>query len=321
MRILIIKTSSMGDVIQTLPALTDSMLTLPNPRFDWVVEEDFSEIPGWHPAVHKVIPVALRRWRKNWFSHKIRQEREKFKHTVQLNKYDAIIDAQGLIKSAWFITRLAKGIRHGGDFHSAKESLSSLVYDKRHRIHKKQHAVERMRLLFSKSLNYSMPQMDANYAIIDFFSNQASQDSKKNLVFLHATTQKNKHWPEKNWRRLISSMDVNGLNIKLPWGTNDEWQRAKRLAKGFSYVEVLPKLSLEELAHILINSRAVVSVDTGLSHLASALNQPNITLYGPTNHELIGNYGYNQISLCSSDKHMDTLTASMVQKELEKVIR
>ncbi|VFP78910.1 Lipopolysaccharide heptosyltransferase 1 [Candidatus Erwinia haradaeae] len=321
MRILIIKTSSMGDVIQTLPALTDSMLTLPNIRFDWVVEEDFSEIPGWHPAVDKVIPVALRRWRKNWFSHQIRQEREKFKHAVQLNKYDAIIDAQGLIKSAWFITRLTRGIRHGSDFLSAKESLSSLVYDKRHIIHKKQHAVKRMRILFSKSLNYIMPQINANYAIIDFFAKKASQDSKKYLVFLHATTRKNKHWPEKNWRKLINSIDGNGLHIKLPWGTNDEWQRAKRLARGFNYVEVLPKMSLEELAHILTNSRAVVSVDTGLSHLAAALDQPNITLYGPTNHELIGKYGYNQISLCSLDKHMDTLTSAMVQKELEKVIK
>ncbi|VFP88691.1 lipopolysaccharide heptosyltransferase RfaC [Candidatus Erwinia haradaeae] len=320
MRVLIIKTSSMGDVIHSLPALTDAMLMLTNTRFDWVVEEDFSEIPSWHPAVYKVIPVAIRRWRKNWFSYQVRKERERFRNELQLNKYDVIIDAQGLIKSAWLITRLAQGIRHGGDFLSVKESLSSLIYDKRHLIKKKQHAVQRIRVLFSKSLNYLLPTTYADYSISHCFSKSHNKDTNQYLVFLHSTTRTSKHWPEHNWRELITSIHNNGLHIKLPWGADHERQRAKRLAQGFNYVEILPKLSLEKLASILVNARAIVSVDTGLSHLASALNRPNITLYGPTNHKLIGINGYNQIALCSSDKKMGTLTTNIVKNALEKVI-
>ena len=115
MHVLIVKTSSMGDVLHTLPALTDAMNALPDIRFDWVVEEGFSQIPSWHPAVDKVIPVAIRRWRKNWFGSDTRQERCDFKRVVQQRHYDLVIDAQGLIKSAARITRIAKGVGHGPD--------------------------------------------------------------------------------------------------------------------------------------------------------------------------------------------------------------
>lgn len=115
MQVLIVKTSSMGDVLHTLPALTDAMQAIPGIRFDWVVEESFSQIPTWHPAVDRVIPVAIRRWRKNWFGSETRQQRCDFKRVVQERNYDAVIDAQGLIKSAALITRIAKGSKHGQD--------------------------------------------------------------------------------------------------------------------------------------------------------------------------------------------------------------
>lgn len=99
MRVLIVKTSSMGDVLHTLPALTDAMRAIPGIRFDWVVEEGFAQIPSWHEAVDRVIPVAIRRWRKAWFSAPIKAERKDFRDAVQSVKYDAIIDAQGLVKA------------------------------------------------------------------------------------------------------------------------------------------------------------------------------------------------------------------------------
>lgn len=136
MRVLIVKTSSMGDVLHTLPALTDAMQAIPGIRFDWVVEEGFTQIPGWHPAVDRVIPVAIRRWRKNWFGSETRQQRCDFKREVQSRTYDAVIDAQGLIKSAALITRVAKGEKHGQDCKSAREPFASWFYNQRHEIDK-----------------------------------------------------------------------------------------------------------------------------------------------------------------------------------------
>lgn len=108
MRVLIVKTSSMGDVLHTLPALTDAAQAIPGIRFDWVVEEGFAQIPSWHKSVERVIPVAIRRWRKAWFSAPIKAERQTFREAVQAVKYDAIIDAQGLVKSAALVTRGAR---------------------------------------------------------------------------------------------------------------------------------------------------------------------------------------------------------------------
>ncbi|HDT6547156.1 TPA: lipopolysaccharide heptosyltransferase RfaC [Kluyvera ascorbata] len=313
MRVLIVKTSSMGDVLHTLPALTDAMRAIPDIRFDWVVEEGFAQIPSWHEAVDRVIPVAIRRWRKAWFSAPIKAERKAFRDAIQAVKYDAIIDAQGLVKSAALVTRLAHGIKHGMDWSSAREPLASLFYNRRHHIAKQQHAVERTRELFAKSLGYTKPETQGDYAIAQHFVGALTPAEAPYCVFLHATTRDDKHWPEENWRELIRLLGERGLRIKLPWGAPHEEARAKRLAEGFDYVEVLPRLSLEKVAHVLAGAEFVVSVDTGLSHLTAALDRPNITLYGPTDPGLIGGYGKNQVA-CNAD------LASLNNLQADKVL-
>lgn len=321
MHVLIVKTSSMGDVLHTLPALTDAMQAIPGIRFDWVVEENFAQIPSWHPAVDKVLPVAIRRWRKHWFGSQQREERVRFKRDLQLRQYDVVIDAQGLIKSAALVTRLARGVKHGQDSRSAREPFASWWYDQRHEIDKKQHAVERTRELFAKSLGYEKPQTQGDYAIAAHFLRDEPQDIAPYLVFLHATTRDNKHWPESHWRELIGLLQPAGLRIKLPWGAEHEHQRAQRLAEGFDYVEVLPKLTLEAIARELAGARAVVSVDTGLSHLTAALDRPNITLYGPTDPGLIGGYGQNQQAICPPQGNdMSDISAEAVKERLEKAL-
>ena len=318
MRVLIIKTSSMGDVLHALPALTDAMRAIPEIRFDWVVEEGFAQIPSWHPAVDRVLPVAIRRWRKHWFGSQAREERVVFKRALQSREYDAIIDAQGLIKSAALVTRLAKGVKHGQDSRSAREPFASWWYDKRHEISKQQHAVQRTRELFAKSLGYALPTTTGDYAIAQHFTQALPADANQYLMFLHATTRDNKHWPEAHWRELIELMQPSGLKIKLPWGAEHEHQRALRLAEGFDFVEVLPKLTLEQVARTLAGARAVVSVDTGLSHLTAALDRPNITLYGPTDPGLIGGYGKNQIALRPAEsKNMADISAHAVMQKID----
>ncbi|RJT23866.1 lipopolysaccharide heptosyltransferase RfaC [Buttiauxella izardii] len=319
MRVLIVKTSSMGDVLHTLPALTDAMHAIPGIRFDWVVEEGFAQIPSWHPAVNKVLPVAIRRWRKNWFSAPVKAEREAFYKTLRVEQYDAVIDAQGLIKSAALVTRKARGIKHGMDWSSAREPLASLFYNKRHHIAKQQHAVERTRELFAKSLNYQNPEKQGDYAIAGHFPTNSESGAEEYVVFLHATTRDEKHWPESHWRDLIQLMHKTGLRIKLPWGANHEHERAIRLSEGFDNVEVLPRLTLEQVARELAGAKAIVSVDTGLSHLTAALARPNITLYGPTDPGLIGGYGKNQHEIRGAGKSMANITAAETFNILQKI--
>ncbi|POU01530.1 lipopolysaccharide heptosyltransferase 1 [Escherichia sp. ESNIH1] len=315
MRVLIVKTSSMGDVLHTLPALTDAMQAIAGIRFDWVVEEGFAQIPSWHEAVDRVIPVALRRWRKAWFSAPVKAERRAFRETLRAVHYDAVIDAQGLVKSAALVTRLAYGLKHGMDWQSAREPLASLFYNRRHHIAKQQHAVERTRELFAKSLGYSKPQTQGDYAIAQHFVKESTTGAPY-AVFLHATTRDDKHWPEARWRDLLALMETSGLKIKLPWGAHHEEARARRLAEGFDYVEVLPRLSLEKVARELAGAKMVVSVDTGLSHMAAALDRPNFTLYGPTDPGLIGGYGKNQLAVRSPHGDLQQLTAENVFKTI-----
>ena len=316
MRVLIVKTSSMGDVLHTLPALTDAQQAIPGIQFDWVVEEGFAQIPSWHAAVDRVIPVAIRRWRKAWFSAPIKAERKAFRDAVRLQQYDAIIDAQGLVKSAALVTRLARGVKHGMDWSTTREPLASLFYNRKHHIAKQQHAVERTRELFAKSLGYAKPQSQGDYAIAQHFMNDRKADAGQYAVFLHATTRDDKHWPEANWRELIGLLNNTGIRIKLPWGAPHEEERAKRLAEGFPYVDVLPRMSLEEVARILAGAKFVVSVDTGLSHLTAALDRPNITLYGPTDPGLIGGYGKNQYTQQSYSGKLQDLDANLVNLSL-----
>lgn len=315
MRVLIVKTSSMGDVLHTLPALTDAMQAIAGIRFDWVVEEGFAQIPSWHEAVDRVIPVALRRWRKAWFSAPVKAERRAFRETLRAVHYDAVIDAQGLVKSAALVTRLAHGLKHGMDWQSAREPLASLFFNRRHHIAKQQHAVERTRELFAKSLGYSKPQTQGDYAIAQHFVKESTTGAPY-AVFLHATTRDDKHWPEARWRDLLALMETSGLKIKLPWGAHHEEARARRLAEGFDYVEVLPRLSLEKVARELAGAKMVVSVDTGLSHMAAALDRPNFTLYGPTDPGLIGGYGKNQLAVRSPHGDLQQLTAENVFKTI-----
>ncbi|WP_283126125.1 lipopolysaccharide heptosyltransferase RfaC [Providencia stuartii] len=317
MRVLLVKTSSMGDVLHSLPALTDAQHVFPEIQFDWAVEEGFAQIPTWHSAVNQVIPVAIRRWRKNWFSAPIRAERAAFRQQLTATHYDAVIDAQGLLKSAFLVTRLAHGAKHGYDRHSIREPIASFFYDYKHQISKQQHAVERIRQLFAASLGYDCPKTQGDYAIAQHFLHAPTELQGEYVVFLHSTTRDDKHWPEEYWRSLIALMAESGVKIKLPWGAEHEYQRALRLAEGFDFVDVLPKLTLAEVALQIANAKAVVSVDTGLSHLTAALDKPNFTLFGPTDPGLIGGYGLGQHEIKSVDKTMKSIEPDLVFKQLK----
>jgi len=295
-RVLIIKTSSLGDVIHTLPALTDAAHAIPGIRFDWVVEEGFAEIPSWHPAVDQVIPVAIRRWRKHLWQTVRSGEWKAFKQRLRERQYDLVIDAQGLVKSAW-LTRYVKAPVAGLDRYSAREGWASRFYDRRLSVAVGQHAVERVRQLFAMALAYDLPEGIGRYGL-DLERLQLPPAAPY-VVFLHGTTWTTKHWPEAYWRELAERMGRRRLEVRLPWGNPAEKARAERIAQGLNHCQVLPKLNLAAVARVLAAAKACVAVDTGLGHLAAALDVPTLSLFGPTNPGLTGAYGRTQIHQAS----------------------
>lgn len=293
MRVLLVKTSSLGDVLHTLPALSDAARQLPGIRFDWVVEEAFVEVPAWHAAVERVIPVALRRWKHNPLRVLRAGEPQSAVRALRRQHYDLVLDAQGLLKSA-VITRFARGTRAGLDGNSAREPIAARAYHRKFPVPRQQHAVERVRQLFAAALDYALPATAPDYGIRQRF---AGQGQGRYLVFLHGTTWPTKHWPEAYWGELASLAAAQGLQVKLPWGSDEERQRAQRIAALHETVEVLPRMSLGELATLIAGASGAVGVDTGLVHLAAALGTPCITLYGSTDPGLIGTLGESQLHL------------------------
>ncbi|KAB7627329.1 lipopolysaccharide heptosyltransferase I [Alkalilimnicola sp. S0819] len=297
MRLLLIKTSSLGDVVHTLPALSDALAARPDLRVDWVVEEAFAPIARRHPAVARVIPCALRRWRKHpwraWRSGEWRAFREQLKGSGA----DRVLDAQGLIKSA-FIARLAPGPRHGLDARSAREPLSARVLDVAHAVPRGGHAIDRLRDLFAQALDYPRPHTAPDYGLRPAARKGALAKGAR-LMFIHGTTWATKHWPESYWRVLAERAVAEGLRVELPWGNEAERLRAERLAEGLIGVRVLPKLSLDELLVELLDCDGFVAVDTGIAHLAAAAGQPGVALYGPTSADLTGVLGARARSLAA----------------------
>lgn len=285
MKVLLIKTSSLGDVFHTLPAVQDAFQQRPDIEFHWVVEEGFRDIPTWHPAVTKVIPIAWRRWRKNVRDKAVRNEMKAFYQTLRNEEYDLVLDAQGLLKSA-VITRMARGPRYGLDRHSARESLAALAYKHPLSVAKGTHAIERVRNLFAQALNYTMP-AGQDYGVDR--SRWDRPDIKGDYwVFLHGTTWDTKLWPEVYWKELAVRVTAQGSSVVLAWGNEEEKARAGRIADGVANAIVLPKMGLNALNAWLAHASAVVGVDTGLSHVVASLSVPAVAIYGATDATLTG---------------------------------
>ncbi|WP_130472007.1 lipopolysaccharide heptosyltransferase I [Candidatus Magnetaquicoccus inordinatus] len=302
---LIIKTSSLGDVLHLLPALSDLRRYRPQLRFDWVVEEAFAEIPAWHPSVEQVIPVALRRWRKQPWLALWKGEPQRFWRSLRQQPYTGIIDAQGLLKSAT-LAALARGRRYGLDRRSLREPLAALFYQESHQVERTIHAVTRLRLLFSAIFGYPLPRTPADYALQRRFSSSSPQPFT--WVFLPGSTWKSKLWPDAHWQSLARLAAAQG-RILLPWGNIDELMRAKRIAAvAPEQIQVAPKASLSQLALWLAAAKAVVAVDTGPGHLAAAVGTPVIGLYGPTDPQRTGSVGAEQTLLQGSCEKLPCLS-------------
>lgn len=329
MRVLLIKTSSMGDIIHTFPALTDAAAAIVGIEFDWLVEEAFADMPAWHPAVREVKTVAIRRWRKNLIKAWREGEYCRLRQWILQQNYDLILDAQSLFKSAWLSFKLPiTTVGLASD--SARDPLASVFFDRKIHVDKNLHAVERVRSLFAQALNYQQPAYTGDYGLDKKALSSQADVSKfgRYSFFLHGTTWASKHWPEQNWRKLAEYFQQRGQTVLLSWGNEEERLRAERIANNLTGFTVLPKMTITELSAYIAQAQLCVAVDTGLGHLSAAFDVPTVSLYGPTDPAKIGAYGKQQIHLTdagpyagSGNKHkacFETLTAQQVIKEIEQ---
>lgn len=290
MHVLIIKLSSLGDLIHTFPALTDAKNALPDIQFDWLVDKSFSGVPTWHPNVNQVIGIDLRRWRQQGLRHLWRQWKG-FAPNLHTQKYDCIIDAQGLLKSA-LLAKQAQGTAAGYDRKSIREPVASFLYQHKYRVPRDQHAIERIRRLCAQALGYSFDQKNINYGL-----NFAREKPQNHILLLHGTTWPSKLWPEIYWAELADLIHQAGFKAHFPWHTPDERLRAERIMRMAGTGQLLPAMSLTEIAQYLAQSAGAVGVDSGLAHITAAVATPAVTLYGPTRAGLTGALGKYQKNL------------------------
>ena len=282
--ILLVKTSSMGDVIHNLPVVSDLRAQFPEAHIDWVVEEAFAEIPRLHPDVREVFPVSLRRWKKRLLLPATWREIGATRREIAATDYDVALDTQGLVKSAW-ITRWTKGVhlaRMGYAADSAREPLAARAYDATFSIPRNLHAVERNRQLAAAALGYTLTQE------VDYGLAGAQSENSRSVVFFTATSRDDKLWSEANWVNLGRALAARGLSLLLPGGNDDERERAARIARHIPNAQAIPPMRLSDLATLIAHARFAVGVDTGLAHLAAAVKTPILALYTATDPDLTG---------------------------------
>jgi len=281
--ILFIKTSSLGDVIHNMPAVTEARRVRPDARLSWLVEEAFAPLVRLHPAVEEVIPVAWRRWRRSLYSPATLAEISGNLSAIRARKYDEIIDSQGLMRSG-VIARLAHGRRHGYDRDSIREPVASMFYDVRYRVSRDLHAITRNRMLSGLALGYK-PHGAPDYGLDRA---RFAAPGERYAVLLHATARPSKQWPEQNWIALGEALAARGLELVLPWGSEAERERSARIASRIARARVPERMPLDDVARLIAGARFVVGVDTGLMHLAAALSVPLVAVFTGSRTSLTG---------------------------------
>jgi heptosyltransferase I len=279
LRVLIVKLSSLGDVVHAMPVVHDLRQAFAGAVIDWVVEPGFAPLVRRVEGVHEVIECSLRRWSRGWWTPAVWAEWRAFRHRLRQTRYDAVLDLQGLTKSA-LIARTARGVRYGlanrteGASH---EPPARWLVDQSIRIEPHTHALDRSRVLASKALGYPLkgPPVFGLRAHPEEVSAGAPV-----LVLVHGTSRADKLWPEADWVELGRRAIAEGWRIALPRAGAVEAERAGRIASALGEAaEVWPAMGLDALVDRLGGAQGVVGVDSGLSHIAVALDLPHVQVY------------------------------------------
>ena len=297
MRILLVKLSSMGDVIHNLPVVSDLVRAFPDATIDWVTESPYAPLVALHPGVNHTLNVHLRSLKKQWWKQSQWTRLAHDRRLLREHDYDVVLDTQGLVKSA-MVACWASGPRYGMSRDTVREPLAARFYQHTFAIGKNNHAVSRNRQLAAAAFGYSLPE-NVDYGLLGTLAKTprpAWLSGQRYIVMLHATSRADKQWPTANWIALGKRLQASGFTLVFPYGSEAERQTSESLADLLAHAEspvVPPALSLTEAAGLLAGASAVVGVDTGLTHLAVACSRPTVGLYLTTSPNLTGLFGSN----------------------------
>ncbi len=311
-KILIVKTTSMGDVIHALPAVADIARAMPEVQIDWVVEKSFADIPQLSAHVTKVHQVAVRQWRKNLFSSQTWRDIGSVKNAMACERYDLVIDLQGLVKSA-VVGRWAQSTLAGYDANSIKEPLASRFYQKTYAVSRDELALTRCRALCAKALGYDYTSLPLSFGM-KVQKNAATQ--KPYAAFLVNTSRETKLWAEDRWVALAQAMFVRGLEVVLLWATEEEKARVERISDATGGAcRVLPRMPIGKCGRVLQGATLAVGVDTGLTHLAAATGIPTVGLFLDFPIELVGLSGERVKSIggVGANPEVDAVLAALAE--------
>ena len=289
MRVLLVKLSSLGDVLHNLPVVSDLARAYPDIEIDWVTEAPYAELVALHPRVRRVFSTHLRELKKSWWSPAAWSCFFADKAALNGQKYSSIIDTQGLVKSA-LIARWANGPIAGFARATAREPIAARGYDRHIAVPRELHAVERNRRLAAGVFGYALADR-IDYGLRLATTPPGTMLPSPYVVFLHATSRADKMWPEAHWVALGKRLHDRGVNVVLPWGNASERCASERLVSAIPAAILPPAMSLVEAAALLSHASGVVGVDTGLAHLSVALARPTVGLYLTTSPALTGLYG------------------------------
>ena len=280
--ILVVRPSSLGDIVHALTLVADVRAHRPDLAIDWVAETGFVPLVELHPGIRRVVPVALRHWRHHPFAVSTWREFASFRRALRREEYAAVLDLQEQIKGA-LIARMARGVRHGGDRASIREPLASFAHDVHHAIDPKQHFIARCRQLAAAALGYRA-EGPPRFGLVPPPPATGAVPDRPFVVFVHGTSRPDKLWPDAHWRRLVERFAASGFAVVVPWGSETERSRSERYAAGVANVHVPPppRQTLPALAGLLARAKLAVGVDTGLVHLAAALGTPTVSLFVAT---------------------------------------
>lgn len=276
MRVLIVKTSSMGDVVHALPAVSDLARAIPGIQIDWLVEKGFSAMPGQHRAVQRVISLQWRKWRKTLRTHETRAALRTWRKEMSQERYDLVIDLQGLLKSAMF-SCFAQGPRAGYDRHSIREPLASLFYSRKARVARQLHAVDRCRELVSQLMGYPLPDSPPDFGL-KADPHAWTPGVGSFAVLIPCASRPEKLWPQADWIALGRQIKSLGMQVAIMWGSPEEQKRAQTIADQIGGL-VPPFLTVAQAGDTLAQARVVIGLDTGMSHLAAAHGRPTVGIY------------------------------------------
>ena len=282
----------MGDVVHTMPAISDIAANVPSAQIDWLIEAPFAALPAMHPAIRTVIPIAWRKWRKRLFAADTRAAMAAARAQLKAEQYDLIIDFQGLLKSALWATQ-ARGPRAGYDWASAREPLASLFYAKRAAVAVNQHAVERSRQLAAALLNYRVT--GAQRFGLSAPSAGWMPQAARYAVLITGASRAEKLWLEASWQVIAATLTAQGYALVWLWGSAEEGERSKRLAAS-SGGEVPPFLTVKDASAVLAGAALCVGLDTGFTHIAAAFGVATVGIYCDHEPGLVGITGEGYVA-------------------------